>query len=380
MKTNQLLKIKEFGQSVWMDYIQRGMLRKGGLIRLIDEDGLAGVTSNPAIFDKAIAESSDYDDAIRSLALAGKSVEEMYQELTVADIQLAADQFQKIYDQSEGQDGFVSLEVSPRLAHDANATIEEARRLWAVVSRPNVMIKVPGTREGLIAFRQLISEGININVTLLFGLPRYREVAAAYISGLETRAAQRISLEQVVSVASFFLSRIDVLVDPFLEKLMKAGGSEVSVAEQLHGQVAIASAKIAYQIYEEIYSSERFKKLSALGARTQRVLWASTGTKNPAYSDVKYVEPLIGQDTINTMPPETLDAYRDHGSPAPRLKERMAEARLMLERLGELGIDIDAVTQQLEDEGVDKFIRPYDKLLITLLKKRTETLGSPAGC
>jgi transaldolase len=380
MKTNPLHEIKTYGQSIWMDYIQRGMIVSGELRKLIDEDGLCGVTSNPSIFEKAIDGSHDYDSAIRSLALEGKSVEEMYQALTVDDIQRAADQFRRTYDQSDGRDGFVSLEASPRLAHDSAATIAEARRLWSAVKRPNVMIKVPGTKEGLTAIRQLISEGININVTLLFGLPRYRAVADSYLSGLEIRAAQRMSLERVASVASFFLSRIDVLVDPLLEKLMKTGDSKATLAEQLHGKVAIASAKSAYQIYEEIYSSERFKKLSALGARTQLVLWASTSTKNPDYSDVMYIEPLIGQDTINTMPLETLTAYRDHGSPAPRLKEGVKEARLQLERLGKLGIDIDAVTQQLEDEGVDKFIKPYDKLLDTLLKKRTVALGSPAGC
>jgi transaldolase len=379
MKKNPLLKIKEFGQSVWMDYIQRGMLLKGELKKLVDEDGLSGVTSNPAIFGKAIAESSDYDTAIRALALQGKSVEEMYQALTVEDIQLAADQFLKVYDQSEGRDGFVSLEVSPRLAHDSAATIEEARRLRAAAGRPNVLIKVPGTREGLTAIRQLISDGLSINVTLLFGLSRYREVADAYISGLEIRAAQRMPLKQIVSVASFFLSRIDVLVDPLLDKLMKTEGGKAALAQQLHGRTAIASAKTAYQIYHEIFSDERFRKLAAEGARTQRVLWASTGTKNPAYSDVKYVEPLIGPDTINTMPLETIHAYRDHGDPAPRLSGEMPEAARTLAQLAELGIDIDEVTQQLEDEGVDKFIKPYDKLLNALREKRSAAVAASAG-
>jgi transaldolase len=319
MKANPLLKLSTFGQSIWLDYIRRQMIDAGELKRLIDDDGLKGVTSNPAIFQKAIAGSTDYDEAIRSLAQAGASVEAIYQVLTVEDVQRAADLFRPLYERVEGQDGFVSLEVNPHLAHDTQGTVAEARRLWQALARPNVFIKVPATKEGLPAIRQLISEGVNVNVTLLFGLPRYREVAEAYIAGLEDRAAP--GQPGPGGVVASFLSRIDVLLDPQLEKLAAAGGQKAQTARDLIGQVAIASAKRAYTIYEEIFASARFQKLSGQGARPQRLLWASTSTKNPAYPDVKYVEPLVGAETVNTLPPETLAAYRDHGDPAARLTE-----------------------------------------------------------
>ena len=375
MKENPLLQLSTFGQSIWLDYIRRQMIDSGELKKLIDEDGLKGVTSNPAIFQKAIAGSTDYDEAIRTLAQAGKSVEAIYQALTVEDVQRAADLFRPLYDRMEGKDGFVSLEVNPHLAHDTQGSVAEARRLWQALSRPNVLIKIPATQEGLPAIRQLISEGINVNVTLLFGLPRYREVAEAYIAGLEDRAAQGQPLGRVASVASFFLSRIDVLLDPKLEKLAAAGGPKAQTATDLIGQVAIASAKVAYTIYQEIFGSERFQKLAAQGARPQRLLWASTSTKNPAYPDVKYVEPLIGVDTVNTLPPETLAAYRDHGDPAPRLTEEVDRAAAVLTRLPELGLDLDQATQQLENEGVEKFNQPFDSLMATLEGKRREVLA-----
>ena len=375
MKENPLLKLSAFGQSIWLDYIRRQMIDAGELKRLIDDDGLQGVTSNPAIFQKAIAGSTDYDEAIRTLVQAGKSVEAIYQVLTVEDVQRAADLFRPLYDRMAGQDGFVSLEVNPHLAQDTQGTLAEARRLWQALARPNVLIKVPATREGLPAIRQLISEGINVNVTLLFGLPRYREVAEAYIAGLEARAAQDQPLNRVASVASFFLSRIDVLLDPKLEKLAAAGGPQAQTARDLVGQVAIASAREAYRIYREIFGSARFQKLA--GARPQRLLWASTSTKNPAYPDVKYVEPLIGPDTVNTLPPETLEAYRDHGEPAARLTEGGDRAAGSLARLSELGLDLDQATQQLEDEGVEKFNQPFDSLMATLEAKGREV--RPAG-
>jgi len=378
MKPNPLLQLQDFGQSVWLDNLSRHLLTSGELRRLIEEDGLRGETSNPAIFEKAIDESHDYDDAVRALAREGKSAAEIYQALTVDDIQRAADLFRPDYDRLDGRDGFVSLEVSPHLADDTAGSIAEARRLWAAVDRPNVFIKIPATRAGLPAISQLIGEGISINITLLFGLGRYSEVAEAYLAGLEARAAQDQPLERVASVASFFLSRIDVLVDPMLEKTIQAGGSRAEVARSLHGQVAIASAKMAYQIYKGIFSSDRFRHLEARGARSQRVLWASTGTKNPAYSDVKYIEPLIGSETVNTMPLETIDAYRDHGQPKARLEEDVAEAGRVLDRLPELGIDLGAVTQQLEREGVDKFNKPYDRLMAALEVKRTAALPQPA--
>lgn len=302
----------------------------------------------------------------------------MYEELVVEDIRMTADLFRPLYDRVDGMDGFISLEVSPYLAHDTAGTLLEARRLWKWVDRPNVMIKVPGTWEGVPAIRQLISEGINVNVTLLFGLPRYQSVAEAYIEGMEERAAKGLSLERVASVASFFLSRIDVLVDAQLEKEMAGGGQVADLAGSLRGETAIASAKIAYQMWKELFSGERFHRLTAHGARTQRVLWASTSTKNPAYSDVKYVEALIEPETVNTIPLETLKAYRDHGNPALRLAEGVDEAHRCLKHLAEVGIDLEAVTQQLENEGVEKFVKPFDSLMKTLEQKRTAALsGQP---
>lgn len=281
----------------------------------------------------------------------------------------AADEFRPLYDSTDGEDGYVSLEVNPHLAHDAKGTLDEARRLWAALNRPNVLIKVPATVEGLPAIQRLIGEGISVNVTLLFGLPRYRQVAEAYIAGMEARAAQGKPVKHVTSVASFFVSRIDALVDPLLEKLMAQGGQEADLAKKAHGQTAVSSAKMAYQIYKEIFGGDRFRKLAAQGARVQRLLWASTGAKNPDYPDVKYVEALIGPETVNTLPMETLDAYRDHGAPIARLEEDVQEARRGLEGLPELGIGIDNVTRQLEDEGVEKFNKPFDKLMQILAQR-----------
>lgn len=370
MKTNPLNKIPELGQSIWLDFIRRGILVDGSLRRLIEEDDLRGVTSNPAIFEKAINNSEDYDQAIELLVRAGNTASDVYEELTVADVQHATDLFRSVYEKTNGLDGYVSLEVSPELAHETDKTIEEARRLWEKVDRPNVMIKVPGTKEGLPAIRQLISEGININVTLLFGLDRYKEVTDAYLSGLEDRLEANKPIDNVASVASFFLSRIDVMVDPVLENFMNGSDEEkASVAQKLHGQVAIASAELAYQIYKGVYSLDRFKELKKKGAREQRVLWASTSTKNPDYNDVKYVEALIGPETVNTIPMETLEAYRDHGNPEQRLEKGLDDAQYVFKMLPELGIDIHEVTQKLEDEGVDKFIKPFNKLMDTLHKK-----------
>jgi transaldolase len=369
MKYNPLKQLGTLGQSVWLDYIRRDLIASGGLRHLIEEDGLRGMTSNPSIFEKAIIESHDYDEDIRAMAFQGKGAEAIYETITQRDVQNAADEFRPLYDRTDGKDGYVSLEVNPHLARDTAGTVKEARRLWTALNRPNVYIKVPATTEGLPAIQQLISEGINVNVTLLFGLPRYRQVADACIAGIEARAVLGKPVKHVTSVASFFVSRIDALVDPLLEERIVRGGKEADVAKQVHGQVAVASAKIAYQIYREIFGSARFKTLVAKGARAQRLLWASTGTKNPDYSDVKYIETLIGPDTVNTVPVETLDAYRDHGDPKVRLEEDVERARWVLERLPELGIVIDTVTQQLEDEGVAKFNKPFDKLMETLAEK-----------
>jgi len=373
MSTNPLLKIPEFGQSMWLDYLRRGMLVSGELEKLIKDDGLRGMTSNPAIFYKAIDGSNDYSSAVRSLAQEGKTETEIYEILTVDDVRQAADEFRSVYDSQDKNDGFVSLEVSPHLARNVDGTIKEARRLWSKLDRPNVFIKVPATKEGLKCIRQLISEGINVNVTLLFGLERYREVTEAYIGGLEDRLKAGESIDSVRSVASFFLSRIDVLLDPQLEKIMEKDDSKAEIARTCHGEVAIASAKVAYQMYKEIFGGDRFRKLMDKGARTQRVLWASTSTKNPSYSDVKYVEALIGPETINTVPPETLNAYRDHGNPAFRLEDDIDKAHKVLDDLKKLGIDLKKATQQLEDEGIEKFNKPYDQLMDTLKEKRKET-------
>ena len=371
MKINPLKRLEALGQSIWLDYIRRDLITSGDLRRLIEEDGLQGMTSNPAIFEKAIVASHEYDTDIQRMAVQGKSTQEIYEALSQHDVQSAADEFRPLYDRTDGRDGYVSLEVSPRLAHDTKGTIEEARRFWAALNRPNVFIKVPATIEGLPTIRQLISEGININVTLLFGLDRYQKVAEAYLAGLEDRVAQGKSVKQVASVASFFLSRIDAIVDPLLEQLAAQGGKDQDTANKVHGQVAIASAKMAYQSYQEILRGERFKKLVVQGARGQRLLWASTGTKNPNYSDLKYVEALIGPDTVNTVPVETLNAYRDHGNPEARLEQEILFAAWVLEQLPDLGLRILQMTQRLEDEGVEKFNLPFDKLLESL-RERTQ--------
>jgi transaldolase len=369
MKNNPLKQLGTIGQSIWLDYIRRDLIVSGGLRRLVEDDGLRGMTSNPSIFEKAIADSHDYDEDIRTMALKGKSTEAIYETLSQSDVQSAADVFRPLYDGTDGKDGYVSLEVNPHLAHDTKGTIEEGRRLWTALNRPNVFIKVPATADGLPAIEQLISEGINVNVTLLFGLPRYRQVVEAYIAGIEARTAQGKPVKHVASVASFFVSRIDALVDPLLDKLIAQGGKKADFAKKARGQVAISSAKAAYQIYKEIFDRGRFKKLVSQGARAQQLLWASTSTKNPDYSDVKYVEALIGPDTVNTAPLETLDAYRDHGDPKVRLDQDVTEAHRVLERLPDLGISIDIVTRQLEDEGVEKFNKPFDKLMETLAQR-----------
>ncbi len=372
MKDNSLKKIKALGQSIWLDYIRRDLIASGELRRLIEEDGLRGMTSNPSIFEKAIAASHIYDQDIRDMALNKKDVTTIYEALTRRDVQNAADEFRSVYQKTDAADGYVSLEVNPYLAYDTKGTIEEARRLWAALNRPNVLIKVPATSDGLPAIQQLISEGINVNVTLLFGLPRYRQVAEACIAGLEARAAQGKPLKHIASVASFFLSRIDTLVDPMLEKFIESGCKKTELAKKVYGQVAVSSAKAAYQIYKQVFGGDRFKKLADQGARVQRLLWASTSTKNPDYSDIKYIEEIIGVDTVNTVTLETIVAYRDHGDPELRLEQDLEQANWIMASLPELGISIDKVTQQLEDEGVKKFNQPFDKLMEVIIKKSAE--------
>lgn len=378
MKNNPLLTLEALGQSLWMDFIRRETISSGELQRLIDYDGLSGVTSNPSIFEKAIAESHDYDVSISTLARSGKTVDEIYLSLVIDDIQRVADILRPTYDRTGGRDGFVSLEVSPHLAHDTTGTILEARRLWSALNRSNVMIKVPATLEGLPAIQQLIGEGININITLLFGLPRYREVAEAYIAGLETLHAAGQPLAGVSSVASFFLSRIDVLVDPELKQIIKKGYPLALTAAHLYGGTAVASARAAYQIYKELFSSARFKNLELAGARHQRLLWASTSTKNPDFPDTKYVDALIGPETINTLPIETINAYRDHGRPEPRLDQQVSAAWQALQQLSTIGIDLDALTRQLEDEGVAKFSAAFNQLTASIKEKSARIQALPS--
>ena len=365
MNPNPLLKLNQFRQSVWLDFIQKGMLYSGVLESLITDDGILGMTSNPTIFEKAITGSHDYDDAIRSAAQEWKTAKEIYELLTISDVQKAADIFLPTFEKTKARDGFVSLEVSPHLARDTEGTITEARTLWKKIARPNILIKVPATREGVSAIKRLISEGINVNVTLLFGQERYEEVLEAFLSGLEIRVEQKKSIKGITSVASFFLNRIDLACDPLLPK-----------DSEIRGEIAIASAKVAYQKYKTIFQSERFKSLKNKGGDTQRLLWTSTSTKNSGDSDIKYVEALIGPDTINTLPIETLNAYRDHGSPASRLETESEEAEKLIRTLSDVKINLKTVIDQLEKDGIQKFSSAFDKLITSLEISRTQALSN----
>ncbi|HTZ96538.1 MAG TPA: transaldolase [Terriglobales bacterium] len=363
---NPLKKLLSFGQSVWLDYIRRDLLASGELKKLIDEDGLRGMTSNPSIFEKAIGESSFYADTLKSLASRKDlNANGRYEILAIRDIQDAADILRPVYDSSKCRDGYVSLEVSPLLARQTKETLEEARRLWKAVNRENVMIKVPGTAEGIPAFQQLISEGINVNVTLLFAQEVYAKVADAYVAGVEQLAGRGGDVRKIASVASFFISRIDTLVDSIVEKRLKAASNDREKADlqSILGKVAIANGKETYERYQKIFSSDRWKKLAAKGAQTQRVLWASTSTKNPNYSDVMYVDELIGPDTVNTMPPNTIDAFRDHGHPRTSLTEDLEGARRVMKTLASVGISMKEVTDKLTEDGVKAFADSFDKLM-----------------
>jgi transaldolase/glucose-6-phosphate isomerase len=364
--TNPLKDLLQYGQSVWLDYIRRDLLTSGELKRLIDEDGLRGMTSNPAIFEKAIADSTLYSDILQSLrSRTDLDAKGRYEILAIRDIQDAADSLRPVYDSSKRRDGYVSLEVSPYLARDTQGTLAEARRLWKTVGRENVMIKVPGTAEGIPAFQQLISEGININVTLLFSQEVYKRVAEAYIAGLEQLSARGGDVSKIASVASFFISRIDSSVDAIVGEHLKASKDprEQEQLKNILGKVAIANGKQTYVSYQKIFSGDRWKALAAKGAQTQRVLWASTSTKNPNYRDVLYVEELIGPDTVNTIPPATLDAFRDHGRPRPSLTEDVESANRTMETVDKVGISMKQVTDKLTDDGVRLFAEAFDKLL-----------------
>ena len=354
----------EQGQSVWLDYLRRGMLRSGELQALID-DGLRGMTSNPTIFEHAIGGSTDYDDALRTIAASPKSDLEVFEQLAVEDVQAAADLFRPVYDKTEGRDGFVSLEVSPTLARDTAGTIAEAGRLWGEVNRPNVMIKVPGTKEGWPAIQRLLSDGININITLLFSLEHYRQVAIAYIRALEARLRAGHSVDRLASVASFFVSRVDTETDRRIE----AGATSL---RDLRGRVAVANAQLAYVWFRELARGADWQRLAAAGARPQRLLWASTGTKNPAYSDVLYVDTLIGPDTINTMPPATLQLFEDHGTVRRALPDDAREATSLMKELAAGGVDFDDVTRVLEDDGIEKFAKSFEALLGVIKTKRQQ--------
>ncbi len=366
---NPLLELRKQGQSVWYDNISRSLMDTGQLQSLIELDGIRGVTSNPTIFEKAILQSKGYDASIKALVEQGSSEQEIYESLVVEDIQRAADLFREVYKETRGEDGYVSLEVSPRLAYQTKETITEARRLWARVDRPNLMIKVPATQEGIPAVEVLIGEGINVNITLMFSMSHYIQVAEAYLRGLKILAESGRPLT-VSSVASFFVSRVDTLVDQRLEKARqgRAAQDQEKISELL-GKTAVANTRLVYQKFKEVFSSKTFQSLKQKGARVQRPLWASTSTKNPRYRDVIYVEELIGPDTVNTMPPATVDAYRDHGLVRPSLEENLAEAQCALEQLATIGIDMDDVTSQLQRDGVKSFADSFETLMQTISSK-----------
>jgi len=369
--TNPLKELLSYGQSMWLDYIRRDLITSGSLKKMIEEDGLRGMTSNPSIFEKAIGDSSLYDDMLKSLASRPDlDATARYEQIAIRDIQGAADILRPVYEESKFHDGYVSLEVSPLLALKTQETIDEARRLWQAVNRENVMIKVPGTAEGIPAIRQLIGEGINVNVTLLFAQEVYEKVAEAYIAGLEDLAKRGGNLKKMASVASFFISRIDTLVDSMIDERLKttADPQQQSLLKSLKGKVAIANGKLTYQRYQHIFSGARWEELASRGAQTQRVLWASTSTKNPAYRDVMYVEELIGPDTVDTMPPATVDAFRDHGRVRNSLTENVDEAKKVMDNLAKAGISIAEVTAKLTTDGVKLFADAFHKLLAAVEK------------
>lgn len=368
MTPNRLRTLLDAGQAIWLDYIDRRILQDGSLMQRIREDGLRGMTSNPSIFEKALAEGTTYDSQIAACGDNNLTAWQLFELIETDDVRAACDIFAEVYRETKGEDGYVSIEVSPGVANDAEATIEEAHRLWATIDRPNVMVKVPGTVEGAIAVRRLIADGINVNITLLFAIAAHDRVIEAYLAGLEDRLAAGRKIDKLASVASFFVSRVDTEVD---KRLDTAGTPE---AAALKGQAAIANAKLAYRLFTERFAGERWDRLAGKGAKVQRPLWASTSTKNPAYRDVIYVESLIGPHTVNTMPPATIEAYRDHGQCARTVDHDYAGAEAVIARLAAVGIDIDDVTDKLLRDGLDSFARSFDTL-IAGLERKTVALG-----
>jgi len=370
--TNPLLQLKAQGQSVWYDTVDREQLNNGLFKRLVDEDGIVGVTSNPTIFQKSISHGNAYDEQITQLIREGKSTGEIYESLVIRDIRTVADMLLPIYERANRQDGFVSLEVSPDLAHNTEATLAEARRFWKMVDRPNLMIKIPATTEGLPAVRQTLTEGMNINITLIFSIEDYRKVADAFISALEDRNAEGKEISHIASVASFFVSRVDTLVDQLLEDKIKASSdsAEQQKLKSLEGKAAMANARLVYRDFKHIFHAPRFETLKHSGAHVQRPLWASTSTKNPAYRDVLYAEELVGPDTVDTMPLETIENFRDHGKVRLSVEDNIQQAKDELEELEKVGIHYDQVTKQLQDEGVQKFADSFHELFKGIESKK----------
>ena len=375
MIMNPLLHLQQLGQSPWHDNIRRDQITSGQLECMVVEHDITGLTSNPTIFEQAITRSDDYNESLRKLAIAGNDAEQIFYSLVIDDIQAAADIFQPVYERTHGADGYVSIEVSPSYANDTESTIRDARQLWERVDRPNLMVKIPATKAGLEAIKETVSSGINVNVTLIFSIQRYGEVIDAFMAGLEQRLANGQSVEHVASVASFFVSRLDTLVDSLLEEKISAGLGGSNDLESLRGKAAVANARLAYRLFEQVSDSSRWAALSSQGARVQRPLWASTSTKNPSYSDVLYVESLIGPDTVNTMPPDTLRAFKDHGRVELTINSEVDQALELVSRLSEAQISMDIVTQKLEDEGVAAFFKSFDNLLAVIEGRRQSILG-----
>ncbi|HVU67863.1 MAG TPA: transaldolase [Ktedonobacteraceae bacterium] len=370
--TNPLVQIKTQGQSVWYDNIDRAQLVSGAFKRMLDEDGIVGVTANPTIFEKSISSGHAYDEQLSQLISEGKSTNEIYEALVIQDIRTVADLLRPIYDRTNGQDGYVSLEVSPELAHDTQGTLNEARRFWKTVDRPNLMIKIPATPAGIPAIEQALTDGINVNITLIFSLDSYKAVAEAYLNALESRNAEGKDISHIASVASFFVSRVDTLVDKLLEDKIKASSDEAAKAhlKSLEGKAAIANARVVYQEFKRIFNTPRFETLKHSGAHVQRPLWASTSTKNPAYRDVLYAEELLGPDTVDTMPLETIVNFRDHGVVAHTVEKDPKGAQATLDELEKVGIHYDQITQQLQDEGVKKFADSFHQLFQGIENKK----------